>query len=309
MTELSGMANILIDCDPGHDDAVAILLAESLSNLVSITTVAGNSSLINTTRNALSVTELIGRDIPVHAGASHALDGQARDARHVHGAGGFGGVSLAEPGRVVASEDAVAHILTQARAVEALWLVAIGPLTNIALAVRKEPDLASRVAGLAIMGGSTGSGNATATAEFNIWADPQAAKEVFAAGFDPIVCGLNLTQQFLSDDDLISELRAAERSIPSFVADLYTYMHARMEDLIGVRQAALHDPCAVLAVTHPDLFEFVSLHVDVETEGELTRGMTVFDQRRTRRGKAAPNCKVATYIDQGAARELLLNTL
>ena len=296
------MANILIDCDPGHDDAMAILLAESLSNLVSITTVAGNSSLANTTRNALSVTELIGRDIPVHAGASQALNGEARDARHVHGAGGFGGVSLAEPGRAVASEDAVAHILAQARAVEALWLVAIGPLTNIALAVRKEPDLASRVAGLAIMGGSTGSGNATATAEFNIWADPQAAKEVFAAGF-------NLTQQFLSDDDLISELRAAERSIPSFVADLYTYMHARMEDLIGVRQAALHDPCAVLAVTHPDLFEFVSMHVDVETEGDLTRGMTVFDQRRTRRGKATPNCKVATHIDQGAARELLLKTL
>lgn len=308
MTESPDMANILIDCDPGHDDAVAIFLAEGLSNLVSITTVAGNSSLANTTRNALSVTELIGRDIPVHAGASHALNGEVRDAQHVHGPGGFGGVSLAEPSRTVASEEAVSHLLAQARAVEALWLVAIGPLTNIALAVRRDPELASRVAGLAIMGGSTGPGNATATAEFNIWADPQAAKEVFAAGFDPIVCGLNLTRQFLSDDELINELRTAQRPIPSFVADLYTYMHARMEDLMGVRQAALHDPCAVLAVTHPDLFEFVAMHVDVETEGDLTRGMTVFDQRRTH-GKAVSNCKVATHIDHAAARELLLKTL
>lgn len=300
--------NLLIDCDPGHDDAVAILLANKLANLVSVTTVAGNTDLENTTRNALCLLELMGLDVPVHAGAGQALEAETRDAQHVHGKSGFAGSDLPAPATGVAGRDAAGHIIEQVRAIDNLWLVAIGPLTNIALALERDPDLVSQAAGLVIMGGSTGPGNATASAEFNIWADPLAAKNVFAAGFHPIICGLNLTQQFLTDDGFVAELRQANTPIPEFVAGLYAYMHDRLDDLIGSRQAALHDPCAVLALTHPGLFEFQDMYGDVETGGELTNGMTVFDQRRTLR-KPAPNCRVATRIDAGRARSLVLDTL
>lgn len=300
--------NLLIDCDPGHDDAVAILLANKLANLVSVTTVAGNTDLENTTRNALSLLELMGLNIPVHAGAGQALEAESRDARHVHGKSGFAGSDLPAPAAVVAGRDAAGHISEQVRAIDDLWLVAIGPLTNIALALERDPGLVSKAAGLVIMGGSTGAGNATATAEFNIWADPHAAKLVFAAGFHPIICGLNLTQQFLTDEGFIAELRQADTPVTRFVAGLYAHMHDRLEDLIGSRQAALHDPCAVLALTHPELFEFQDMYGDIETEGELTHGMTVFDQRRTLR-KPAPNCRVATGIDAERARALVLDTL
>lgn len=300
--------NLLIDCDPGHDDAVAILLANKLANLVSLTTVAGNTDLENTTRNALSLLELIELDIPVHAGAAEALAVDARDARHVHGKSGLAGSGLPEPSTSIASCDAAGHICEQVRAVDDLWLVAIGPLTNIALALDRDPALVSKAAGLVIMGGSTGAGNSTASAEFNIWADPHAAKKVFAAGFHPIICGLNLTQQFLTDDAFVAALRDTDKVVTHLVAGLYAHMHDRLEDLTGLRQAALHDPCAVLALTHPSLFEFEELYGDVETEGELTNGMTVFDQRRTL-VKPAPNCRVATRIDAGRARKLVLDTL
>ncbi|NKB98493.1 MAG: nucleoside hydrolase [Pseudomonadales bacterium] len=300
--------NILIDCDPGHDDAVAILLANKLANLTSITTVAGNTDLANTTRNALALVELLGTNIPVHSGAYQSLGGEVRDAQHVHGKTGFGGTDLPQPTTEVASEDAVSHIIEQARAIDDLWLVAVGPLTNIALAIEEYPAIVSRVAGLSIMGGSTGSGNATPAAEFNIWADPEAARTVLTAGLNPIICGLNLTQQFLSDDDFVETLAAADQRVPSFIAELYTYMHERMDAIVGERRAALHDPCAVLALTHPQLFEFEDMYVDVELSGELTRGMTLFDQRRTHARNPA-NCRVATKIDAKKAREVLLSTL
>ena len=129
--------NIVIDCDPGHDDAVAILLANKLANLKSITTVAGNTDLANTTKNALALVEFLGADIPVHSGADQALAGAVRNARHVHGKTGFGGTNLPAPKRPVASEDAVNHIIEQVKAIDDLWLVAVGPLTNIALAMDK----------------------------------------------------------------------------------------------------------------------------------------------------------------------------
>lgn len=300
--------NIVIDCDPGHDDAVAILLANKLANLKSITTVAGNTDLANTTKNALALVEFLGADIPVHSGADQALAGAVRNARHVHGKTGFGGTNLPAPKRPVASEDAVNHIIEQVKAIDDLWLVAVGPLTNIALAIEAYPAMANRLAGLSIMGGSTGPGNATPAAEFNIWADPEAARAVLTSGLNPIICGLNLTQQFLSDDDFVEVLATAGQPVPGFVAELYSYMHDRMDAIIGERRAALHDPCAVLVVTHPHLFELTDMYVDVELTGEISRGMTLFDQRRTL-ARTPPNCRVATKIDADKSRSLVLTTL
>ena len=299
---------VIVDCDPGHDDAVAILLAHKLLDLIAITTVAGNTSLANTTRNALSLVELMEAHIPVHSGAYQALAGDTRDAQHVHGVTGFGGTELPEPTTEVASEDAVTFLIEQSRAVEDLWIVAIGPLTNIAMAIEEYPAIVTRLGGLAIMGGSTGPGNSTSTAEFNIWADPEAAKLVFSSGLNPIVCGLNLTQQFLTDDAFIAALSESGQAVPGLIAELYGFMHDRMESQVGERRAALHDPCAVLALSHPELFEFQDMYVDVETRGEITRGMTVFDQRRSLH-KPEPNCRVATWIEGDAARAVVLDVL
>ncbi len=302
------MKNVLIDCDPGHDDAVAIVLGNQLANLTSITTVAGNTDLTNTTRNALALVELMGVTVSVHSGADKPLNGEVRDAQHVHGKSGFGGTDLGEPSVGTTSDDAVSHIIEASHTVQDLWLVAVGPLTNVALAIQADPTLGERLAGVSIMGGSTDAGNSTATAEFNIWADPEAARVVFAAGLNPIVCGLNLTRQVLTDDVFINAIRASGSTLGTFVADLYGYMHDRLDELLGMRRAALHDPCALLAVTHPELFELEEMYVDVEVNGELTRGMTVFDQRAAL-NKPPPNCQVATGVDADAVLQLIKDCL
>ncbi|MFT7652633.1 MAG: inosine-uridine nucleoside N-ribohydrolase [Limisphaerales bacterium] len=296
---------VLIDCDPGHDDAIAILLAAELTDIQAITTVAGNTNLENTTRNALAVVDLTNQQIPVFSGASQPLQGTTQNAEHVHGKRGFGGVELPDPVTQLTGTDAVDQIIQYSHDVAELWIIAIGPLTNIALALQKDPQLAERIAGFSVMGGSTNHGNATATAEFNIWADPEAAKIVFDSQARVKLCGLNLTRQFMSDDALITELQKSPAPKAKLMAELYSYMHLRMDELVGERAAALHDPCAVLAITHPDMFEFTHLPVDVELNGKLTRGMTVVDQRLSK-NKAPANVEVAMTIDATRARHLLV---
>ena len=165
-----------------------------------------------------------------------------------------------------------------------------------------------RIAGISIMGGSTAGGNVTAAAEFNIYADPEAAALVFASGANIAMCGLNLTHQVLTSDALVAELRAADTPLPRFAAQVFEFLHGVMDNLIGERVTALHDPCAVLAVTHPELFEFAPRAVGVEVEGALTRGMTVVDERPGRRGAPA-NAQVAYRIDAARAMALVLESL
>ena len=158
------------------------------------------------------------------------------------------------------------------------------------------------------MGGAVGPGNVTPTAEFNIWADPHAAQIVFGAGV-PLVrmAGLNLTHQLCVGQDEIAALRAQGGIVPEFVADLFDFYLAGYRDRAGLDAAPLHDPCAVLAVTHPELFAFGTRHVDVETTGDLTRGMTVTDERSGT--DAAPNCEVAYGIDAAAALDLVVGAI
>ncbi len=311
--ELRSTPAIILDCDPGHDDAIAIMLAAQFTRLVGITTVSGNAPLELTTRNALIVTQLLGIETPVHQGAAHPLAAPALHAAIVHGESGLEGPVLPPLVRKPASRDAVAFICDTTRHETDIWLVAIGPLTNIAHAVEKDPDLVNRIAGISIMGGSTHVGNVSPVAEFNVWADPEAADVVFRSGATIRMCGLNLTHQLMTDDAIVARLRdrsdaVAGGVVAQFVAALLDYLHGRMAELRGERRAALHDPCAVLAVTHPQIFSFGDRHVQVELDGELTRGMTVVDERSAK-DAPAPNVEVAYEIDPAVAMELVLSSI
>ncbi|TDJ29977.1 MAG: hypothetical protein E2O59_03310 [Gammaproteobacteria bacterium] len=303
---------VIIDCDPGHDDAVAIILAHAHAEVLGITTVSGNAPLLSTTQNALSVLELIDEDTPVHSGAAAPLKGwekgEAIHAEGVHGVGGLGGVELDAPSRSVASSDAVQFLLTATRAHTDVWIVAIGPLTNVALALQKDPTFSERIAGISIMGGSATVGNATRVAEFNIWADPEAADVVFRSGARLKMCGLNLTHQLTTTDELVEQLREMNSKNSIFVAALFEFMHGRMEELIGRRRSALHDPCAVIAITHPELIVSEARAVAIELDGTHTRGMTVVDERVTRRRDPA-NVEVAYSIDADRAMSLVVESV
>ena len=299
---------IILDCDPGHDDAVALLVAAAHTDLVGITTVGGNAPLAKTTRNAIIVRDLLGIDVPVHAGADRPLVATPHNAPDVHGESGMDGADLPEPSGPPASDDAVGFIIDTCRATEGLWLVPTGPLTNIALALRAAPDLAGRIAGISLMGGGS-FGNRSATAEFNIWGDPEAAAIVFRYGGPLVMAGLDVTHQFQATPERIAEVRAVGGRLATILADLFTFFSGTY---VGrhhhMRGAAVHDPIAVMALTHRDLFTIERLHVDVETHGELTRGMTVID-RRDLREVPPPNCDVVTGVDAGAAFAVIVDSL
>lgn len=299
---------IILDCDPGHDDAIAIVVAARHTNLLGLTTVAGNASLELTTRNALIMRDILGIDVPVHAGATRPLVSAPHYADYVHGQSGLDGPDLPEPSGPPASHDAVGFIIETCRANEGVWLVPTGPLTNIALALRGAPDLAGRIAGISLMGGGT-FGNRTASAEFNLWADPEAAAMVFDYGGPLIMSGLDLTHQFRATPDRIEAVRALPGRLAEVFADLFdffsgTYMR-RHHHLDG---APVHDPCAVLCLTHPHLFGRHASHVTIETAGNLTRGMTVIDQRSLRE-VLPPNCDRLTTIDADAAFAIVIEAI
>jgi inosine-uridine nucleoside N-ribohydrolase len=300
--------SVILDCDPGHDDAIAIMLAAQFTRLLGITTVSGNAPVELTTRNALIVTQLLGIDVPVHQGAAHPLTAPERHAASVHGQSGLDGPVLPALQRTPASHDAVDFIIEATAREAGVWLVATGPLTNIAHALERDPLLTARVAGISIMGGSAREGNVTAAAEFNVWADPEAADIVFARGMAIRMCGLNLTRQLLTDEALAERLQRRSDPVARFASAMLDFLHSRMEALRGDHRAALHDPCAVLAVTHPQLFVFRPRHVRVELAGELTRGMTVVDERASR-AAPAPNAEVAYEIDAPLAMELVVSAI
>lgn len=290
---------IVLDCDPGHDDAIAIVVAARHTELLGITTVAGNAPLDRTTYNALVMRHLLDLDVPVHSGADRPLVVPPMHAAYVHGESGMDGADLPEPTRALDSTDAVGFIIDTCRAREGVWLVPTGPLTNIALALRAAPDLATRLGGISLMGGGT-FGNRTAAAEFNLWADPDAAAVVFDYGGPLIMAGLDLTHRFQATPERIAQVRRIPGRLAGVLADLFDFFShtyvSRHDDMGG---AAVHDPCAVMALTHPHLFTSKQVHVAVETHGRVTRGMTVIDQRSLIE-RPAPTCTWLTSIDADA---------
>ena len=304
----AGVLPIWLDCDPGHDDAIAIFLAAQRSELVGISVVSGNAPLTLTQRNGLVACQVADVRAPLHVGAAKPLVRAAEHAEYIHGKSGLDGPELPALTRGASELPAVTAILQAAEARDDLWLVAVGPLTNVALALLLEPGLAQRLAGISVMGGAYGPGNVTAAAEFNIWADPEAAQLVFESGANIVLAGLDLTHQFMMERKRIAQIRALGTRTATFTADLLEHFVAAYAASYGAPLGPLHDPCSVLAVTDPHLFESERRHVVVECEGTVTRGMTVVD-RRTGKRTAAPNATVLTKLDDAGAFQVLMDAL
>ncbi len=270
---------MIIDCDPGLDDAAALVMAHNFADIVGITTVGGNAPLADVTTNALLSAQVFGIDAEVHAGADRPLVAEPRHAPEIHGEHGFEGPTLPALTREATSTHGVDYLVETIRGEEGLWLVPTGPLTNVALALRRAPDLVDRLAGISFMGGSATFGNHTPVGEFNVLVDPEAAAVVLGAGGHLLMAGLDLTHQFVVDDELSDRLRAIGNAGGLMLADLVVSYLDNVEAIRGIRRGGLHDPCAVLAVSHPDVVEHVMRTVSVELNGALTRGMTVVDQR------------------------------
>ena len=292
---------ILLDCDPGLDDALALLLAHGDPNieLVGVTTVGGNVGLARTTRNALALREYLHFEkVPVAAGAGQPLLGERRDASHVHGESGLGSTVLPEPVLAVDDRHAVDFLIETLRAAPgSIHLVATGPLTNIALALQREPAIARWVASFTIMGGSFTRGNATPAAEFNIYADPEAARVVFDADWQVVMIGLDLTLQALANGVVVERLGRLGALARELILPLATFWARANQSGVSTSTSewdgqAVHDVCAVAHVARPDLFSSQPARVQVETTGEFTRGMTVVDF-----DSPSPNAIVPVTLD------------
>lgn len=275
---------MMLDCDPGLDDSLALLLAHGDPNieLVGVTTVGGNVGLSRTTRNALALREYLHFEtVPVAAGAGNPLSGETREASHVHGESGLGSAVLPEPALAVDERHAVDFIIETLRASPgAIHLVATGPLTNIALALHKEPAIARWVASFTIMGGSSTRGNATPAAEFNIYADPEAARIVFDADWQVVMVGLDLTLQAQATGPVVERLGRLGSLAHELIVPLATFWATANQSGTNISDGdgqAVHDVCAVAHVVRPDLFSSRPARVQVETTGEFTSGMTVVD--------------------------------
>jgi pyrimidine-specific ribonucleoside hydrolase len=271
-----------------------------------VTTVAGNSTLENTTRNALSVLTLIGRtDIPVAAGAARPLRRELVTGAHVHGQGGLEGAHLPVPAAQPVDEDAVSFIAQQVeRSPLPVTLVPTGPLTNIALFRRRQPDLFGRVARICLMGGSIGEGNLTASAEFNIWSDPDAAAEVFAGGRPLTMIGLDVTHRAIFTLADADRMEAVGNATGIVFADLMRFFARFHTERYGWEGSPVHDALAVAHLAEPGLVRTVPYRVDIETESELTRGRTVVDLHGL--SKQPANAEVGVAVDRGRFVEMLL---
>ncbi|MDJ0821424.1 MAG: nucleoside hydrolase [Paracoccaceae bacterium] len=275
---------IIIDTDPGQDDAVAILLAlaspEELE-VLGITAVAGNVPLPLTQRNARMVCELANRrDIPVFAGCDTPLERTLVTAEHVHGKTGLDGPDLPDPTMPLQDQHAVDFIIDTLRAADpgTVTLCPLGPLTNIATAFTRAPDIVSRVQEIVLMGGAYFEvGNITPTAEFNIYVDPQAADIVFKSGAQLTVMPLDVTHQALVTTPRNDAFRALGTPVGIAVAQMTDFFERFDKEKYGSEGAPLHDPCVTAYLIRPDLFKGRHVNVEIETTSPLTLGMTVAD--------------------------------
>jgi len=301
---------ILLDCDPGHDDAIAILLALGSPEveLLGVTTVAGNQTLEKTTANALRVLEAVGRsDVPVAAGAERPLVREPRVARDVHGETGLDGPDLPPPRGAPVAGHAVdflaARVLGHGRRVT---LVPTGPLTNVALLLAMHPRVVSQIERIVLMGGAIGLGNTTPAAEFNVWADPEAAQRVLTSGLDVTVVPLDVTHRALMSRAHAERLRASGTA-GRIVAELYDFFSQFHLRTYGSEDSPIHDAVAVAEAIRPGIVETIERGVVVDTGGELSRGRTYVD--RFGRAGWTPNCRVGVGVDAEAFFELLLERI
>jgi len=304
---------IVIDTDPGQDDAVALLLALASPELdvLGITTVAGNVPLALTQRNARIVCELAGRsDMPVFAGATHPMVRPLVTAEYVHGKTGLNGPELWDPTMPLRKEHAVDFIIKTLRLNRdgAVTLCVLGPLTNIALALIKAPDIAAHIREIVLMGGGCfEGGNTTPAAEFNIYVDPHAAKVVFQSGVPLVVMPLDLTHKALTTRERVARFAGLGNKVGTFTAEMLDFFERFDKEKYGSEGAPLHDPNVIAYLLKPEIYSGREVNIEIETESDLCLGMTVVDWWRVTGRKA--NALYMRGIDDNAFFELLFERL
>jgi purine nucleosidase len=303
---------IILDCDPGHDDAIAMLLAwgNPEIELVGVTTVMGNQTIEKVTRNALSVARVAGiTGVPFARGSHRPLVREVEVAESIHGESGLDGPVLPEPTLELDPRHAVDFIIDTVMASEPgeITLVPTGALTNIAMAVRKEPRIASRVNQVVLMGGGVNVGNWSATSEFNIVIDPEAAHIVFNESWPLTMVGLDLTHEALATPEVAAAIAAVGTGPARFVGELLEFFGHTYRDQQGFEYPPVHDPCAVAFVIDPTVMQTVRVPLDVELTGTLTLGMTVADFRNP----APDSCttQVARSLDHPKFWALIVDAL
>lgn len=301
---------VILDCDPGHDDAIALLLALASPEveLLGVTTVHGNQTLAKTTANALRVLEFAGRgDVPVAAGADRPFARDLFVAAYVHGESGLDGPALPPPQGIPVEQHAVDFIAERVLASpQPVTLVPTGPLTNIGLFLARYPEAAARVGRIVLMGGAIGEGNVTPAAEFNIWCDPEAAHRVFSSGLDVTMIGLDVTQKALVGPAHTERLRASGR-VGAMVSELLDFYGRFHRETYGWDGSPIHDAVALAHAFRPGLVTTAHRGVRVDCEGELGRGRTNVDLY----GRVGwePNAHVGVDIDADGFVELLLERI
>jgi purine nucleosidase len=306
--------SLIIDCDPGLDDAIALLLAfasPEAMEVLAVTTVGGNVDAGQTARNACIIRQLAGReDVPVHAGAEAPLAREPVEASHFHGATGLGDLETFAPDAGPApgrSADAIVQAV-MARPPKTVTLAATGPLTNLALALRQAPGIAGRLGPVVVMGGARAEGgNITASAEYNVHADPHAAAEVLSAGLDLTFIGLDATHQVRATPERVKALASTPAASARTAAALLDFAYRTQLDLIGWDDPPLHDPCTIAYLLQPALFATVPANIQVETSSPLTLGHTAVEFRID---KAHPaNARWAVTADGAGVFALLQDRL
>lgn len=318
------MKKVILDCDPGHDDAFAMMLALKHLDVLGVTVVGGNGTLENVATNALKVLEVLQVKNKVYKGFSAPLINTLTTALQFHGKSGMDGPVIPDPKLTPETKHAVDFIVETAMSHEKITLIATGPLTNIAGALIKEPAITSHIEEIYIMGGSVTFGNWTPAAEFNIFVDPEAAYKVFNSGILVKMSGINLTRQCLLTAEHMQRMREMNTRASHFAADLLDFFIGSTTKSAKIAGANLHDACAVAWAIDPSMITAVPMNINVELKGELTRGMTVCDYRHLRGSDPAidltrhatmdfrgnpPNAEAGLELNFDAFLDLLFETL
>ncbi|WP_076408385.1 pyrimidine-specific ribonucleoside hydrolase RihA [Shewanella sp. UCD-KL12] len=303
---------IICDCDPGHDDAISLILAFSTQALdvLAVTTSAGNQTPDKTLNNALRILTLLEQyDVPVAGGALKPLARELIIADNVHGESGLDGPKLPDPGFAPVELNAVELMAQKLRASEVpVILNPTGPLTNIALLLASYPELHTKIDSIVLMGGAAAAGNWTPAAEFNIFVDPESADMVFKSGIPIVMCGLDVTHQAYIVQQDIERIRAIDNPVAQCVAGLLDFFMIYHQDpKWGLKGAPLHDPCTIAWLLKPELFTAQDAWVGIETKGEYTQGMTVVDRYQLTGNK--PNAKVLFDVNREGFVDLIVECL
>lgn len=299
-----------MDCDPGHDDAIAIILAAAQPELeiLGITTVSGNAEIEKTTNNALKICELVSlNDVIVSKGAGEPLTRERETAPSIHGNSGLDGPVLPNPSRGWSTEfgpDTIIRLVNES--VEPVTILPTGPLTNIVLALAKAPEIRENIQEIVLMGGGT-FGNWTPTAEFNIWADPEAAKKVFESGLPLVVMGLDITHQAVATKDVMERIQQIDNQVAATVGELLTFFASAYKEHFGFDGPPVHDVLTVAYCVAPELFKTVDVNIVIETKGEYTAGTTLVDLHGVTGRKV--NVTYGLTLDVEGFWELMINAL